>query len=166
MPAAHATLFRHTDLWAHCIVSTVCCVCNFPGFANFGQSCMNTIYDACSIILCVTHRIQFTASVLVNHTICILRYSRRFEGKIYNAVEWESRGPSPYSEKWGFGPHVPLKLRLYMQQRKRCNFYVTVRKKWLRSAGKAKLWLKVCINRKDITLSSCHRDSERRLDEE
>ena len=28
---------------AHCIVSTLCCVCNFPGIANFSQSCMDSV---------------------------------------------------------------------------------------------------------------------------
>jgi len=36
------TVPRH--MFAHIAVSTVCCVCNFSGFANSDQSCMNTIW--------------------------------------------------------------------------------------------------------------------------
>ena len=46
-------------------------------------------------------KIEFNLfGVWVNYTVCILRYSRRFEGKIFDLLDLESGGPSPYCNKW------------------------------------------------------------------
>ena len=43
----------------------------------------------------------------MNYTVCILRYSRRFEGKISDLVDSESGGSDPHFKKSGSG-HLRL----------------------------------------------------------